>query len=304
MVINADGSWKPVLEDGDNVNKVQNDAHSSGKEQSEPKEPSCSLGPLSDVLDLTNDDDMEIVNVYEDDDRKPLVADFNSQSINPTITSLGMNSAVASQNLAAQVEDDFWSGLLMDPDRLDTPIVVGTSEHPVLTDAVSPAITPAINQEAEGHGNTVTSNSVMQNQLSAPNNFHSQQPNYMNSIASDYGRPHTIPRDITRTPIAIQALPAQSQALGPQQRSRPNLNPLIPNSSTSTPYVSVSSSSNGFGAILSDTERQQHFSPPTMNLSPVMGASSSGPQRPVIQVKFVQCLCYSFLKCSLTQFVQ
>lgn len=297
VVISADGSWKAVLEDDNNVDKMHDDAHKSGKEHAELKESTCSPRALSDVLDLTNDDDMEMLDSCETDDRKPLLANLHSQSITPNVTSLGMNnSAGVNQNVAAQVQDDFWSGLYFASGRSDAP-TVGRSDHPVLADAIS----PAINQEAEGHGNTLTSNSLLQNQFSSPNNFHLQQLNYSNSVVNDYGRSQSMPRHINRTSVAIQALPAQLQSSGPQQRSRTNLNSLIPNSSTVAPHVSVSSPANDLSSILSDTERQQHFSRPTMNLPQVLGLTSSALQHhSATQVEFIECPWYSSFHKMLT----
>ncbi|XP_054824219.1 E4 SUMO-protein ligase PIAL2 [Prosopis cineraria] len=271
VVISADGSWKAVFKDDDNVDKMQNGAHNSGKELTEPKESTCSPGVLSDILDLTNDDDMEILDACETSDRKPPLADPQSQSTVPILTSLGMNSAGVNQDATTQVEDDFWTGVHLASGRLDAPTVVGNCAHPVLTDAIS----QAINQEAEDHGIALPLNSTLQNQFSAPNNFQMQQPNHLNSAINESGRSQQIPRHVNRNPVAIQALPAQSQALGPQQRSRTNLSPLMPSSSTVAPRVSVSSPANGLSPILSDTERWQHFSRPTMNLPQVVGITSS-----------------------------
>ncbi|KAI9108318.1 hypothetical protein K1719_020509 [Acacia pycnantha] len=267
VVISADGSWKAVYKDDNDVDKMQNDAHNSGKEPAEPKESTCSPGNLPNVLDLTNDDDdLEMLDAGETNDRKPDPADLQSQSTTPILTSLSMNSAVVNRDVAAQVEDNFWCEVQVAFGGLDTPIDAGDFVHPVLTDAIS----PTTSQEAVDHGITLPSNSTVQNQFSAPNNFQMLQSNYLNSAVNEHGRLQQRPRHVNRNPVAVQALPAQSQTLGPQQRSRANLSP---GSSTVAPHVSVSSPANHFSPMLSDTERQQLFSRPTMNLPQLVGAT-------------------------------
>ncbi|XP_019421531.1 PREDICTED: E4 SUMO-protein ligase PIAL2 isoform X2 [Lupinus angustifolius] len=263
VIVHADGSWKAVLENDHNKDKMQNKAHNCEKEQTEPQESMCSPNIVSNVLDLTEDDDqMEMMmNTVGTADRKPFQTSVHGQVVTPNSTSLGMNSTGVNQNVFPQIEDDFWSGL------------VSVSEHPTLPDTVS----PALNLEGDGHDNNLAVNSVMHNQLSSPNNLQLHL-NY-NSVANEYGR--SIPSHISRTPIAVQALPVQQpQALRPQQNSRTYSNPLISSSSTASPHVPLSSppTADSFNAILSDTERQQRFSRPPMNPPQVSGVNSSALQ--------------------------
>ncbi|KAE9606549.1 putative E3 SUMO protein ligase [Lupinus albus] len=266
VIVHADGSWKAVLENDHNKDKMQNKAHNCEKEQTEPQESTCSPNIVSNVLDLTEDDDqMEIMmNTVETADRKPFQASVHGQVVTPNSTSLGMNSAGVNQNVFPQIEDDFWSGLYLAHGRLDTP-TVSVPEHPTLPDTVS----PALNLEGDGHDNNLAVNSVTHNQLSSSNNLQLQL-NY-NSVANEYGR--SIPSHISRIPVAVQALPVQQpQALRPQQNSR--------NYSTASPHVPLSSptTADSFNAILSDTERQQRFSRPPMNPPQISGVNSSALQ--------------------------
>lgn len=274
VVISADGSWKAVFRDDDHVDKVQNDAHISGMEPAEPKESTCSHGVLSNVLDLTNDDDIELLDACETTDRKPQLEDLQSQ----ILSSLSMNPAGVNQEAAAPMEEDFWSGVDLLP---DIQTVVSNRVLPVMTDAIS----QATNQEAAGNCITLSSDSTVQNQFSAPNNFQMQQLNHLNSAVNEHGRLQHIPRHVTRNPVAVQALPAQPQALASQQRSRTTLGP---GSSTVAPRVSVSGSANCFSPVLSDTERQQHFSRPIMNRPQIAGLPVTGPQHhSATQVEFM-----------------
>ncbi|KAI4326887.1 hypothetical protein L6164_019411 [Bauhinia variegata] len=288
VIIRADGSWKAVLENDQNVDKTQNKVLDYENEHVEQEEPTCSPSAVPDVLDLTNDDDqMEIINVNETEDRKPRQVDLRQSDV-VNSTSLSVNSAGVNQNVAAQVEDDFWPGIYLTHSSSDTPRIGGILEHPVLTRAFS----PVFNQEAQGHGNALATNSAMQNQLSVPNNLPPQQLSYVNSAVNEYGRSAPIPRHAVRDPTvleALQALPVQSPITGPQQRSRTSFNSVLPSSSSVTP-VSFSNPAtvDGLNAILSDTERQQLFSRPSMSLPQVSGVASSALQNQSTQIRVSQ----------------
>ncbi|KAK7366722.1 hypothetical protein VNO80_08719 [Phaseolus coccineus] len=257
VIVLADGSWKAVMEKDHDVDKMQNKAPNYEKEQTEPQEYTCSPA----TVDLTEDDDhLETMDCSEIVDRKPFQASVQSQFVAPNSTSLGMNSPGVNRNVAAQI-DDFLSGVYVARNRSDAPMV-GTSELPVLLDTVS----PAFNQESAGRDNNSAVNSAMRNQFSAPDNLQMQM-NHMNSV-NEYGRSSSVPRHITRTPVAVQALPVQSQALGLN-------NPLLSsNSSSSHIYMPSSTTVDTLKAILSDTERQQRFSRSPMNLPQVSGVNS------------------------------
>ncbi|KAK7253065.1 hypothetical protein RIF29_37470 [Crotalaria pallida] len=268
VIVHADGSWKAVLEN--NVDKLQNKAHNCEKEQIEPQESTCFPSTVTDVMDLTNDDvQMQIMDIFETPDRKPVQASVHGQFSTPKSTSLGMMPVGVNQNVAAQIEGDFSSGLQTASGGSDTAIA-GGSEHHTLLDTDS----PAFRQETEGHDN----NSVIHNQFSTPNN--SQLPLNYNLVVNEYGRSSSAPRHISRTPIAVQALPVQSQALRPQRNSRTNLKSLPLSSSPATPPISLSNptTADGLSAILSDTERQQYFSRSSMNVPQVSGIHLSALQ--------------------------
>nr|XP_007158536.1 hypothetical protein PHAVU_002G160400g [Phaseolus vulgaris]ESW30530.1 hypothetical protein PHAVU_002G160400g [Phaseolus vulgaris] len=248
VIVLADGSWKAVTEKDHDVDKMQKKAPNYEKEQTEPQEYTCSPG----TVDLTEDDDhLETMDCSEIVDRKPFQASVQNQFVAPNSTSLGMNSPGVNRNVAAQI-DDFFSGVYVARNRSDVPMV-GTSELPVLPDTVS----PAFNQESAGRDNNSAVNSAMRNQFLAPNNLQMQM-NHMNSV-NEYGRSSSVPRHITRTPVAVQALPVQSQALG--------LNNSLLSTNTSSSHIPLPSSTtvDTLKAILSDTERQQRFSRSPMN---------------------------------------
>ncbi|XP_022643149.1 E4 SUMO-protein ligase PIAL2 isoform X2 [Vigna radiata var. radiata] len=234
VIVLADGSWKAVLEKDHDVDKMQKKAPNHEKEQTEPQEHTCSPA----TVDLTEDDDhVEAMDTSEIVDRKPLQASLQSHFVAPNSTSFGMNTPGVNRNVAGQM-DDFLSGVYIARSRSDTPMV-GTLELPVLPDTIS----PTFNQESAGRDNNSAVNSAMRNQISAPNNL-PMQMNQMNSV-NEYGRSSSVPRHINRIPVAVQALPVQSQASGDTLK-----------------------------AILSDTERQQRFSRTPINLPQVSGVNS------------------------------
>ncbi|XP_027359645.1 E4 SUMO-protein ligase PIAL2-like isoform X2 [Abrus precatorius] len=258
----ADGSWKAVLEKDHDADKMQNKGHNCEKEQTAQQESTCSPSTVPSVLDLTKDDDhLETMDSCEMTDRKPFRAPVLGQFVTPVSTCLGMNSATVNQNIATQVHTA--------RGRSDTPMF-GVSDGPVLLNTTA----HACHQESEGHDNNTVVNSSMHNQFSAPNNL-PMQLSYLNPV-NEYGRSSTVPRNINRTQPAVQALPAQPQALGAQQNSITNFNnSLLPSSSSAT-HISLSNPAprDSFNALLSDTERQQHFSRPPMNLPQVSGVNS------------------------------
>lgn len=287
VIISADGSWKAVLESDDCVVQTSERTLNCQKERPEQRESTTSSAALPIVLDLTaSDDEMDAVGISDIEDRKPFQVTLQSQPV-----SLQLNNANAvNQNVATQ--DDYWSsvffnhGSMASGVRSDVQMVNGISEptpannmtSPVITDAIS----PALNRDVGGRGNT-NLNSGMQNQFSASSNLQLQQSQLVNSIVNnEYGRLTQIPRHVSRTPIAVQALPVPSQTPAPQHSSRTNLGAVIPNGSfTSQGSPSMVPTPNGFNSVSGDMDRQQQFSR-SHNM-----ASSSLQHHSTVQVRFI-----------------
>ncbi|XP_059441980.1 E4 SUMO-protein ligase PIAL1-like [Corylus avellana] len=271
VIISADGSWKAIMGSDDHVDQAHDENAYCQKEKIEGLESSRVSTSLPNVLDLTEDnDEMEAMSSCETEDRKPFQASLPFAT-NLTLPPELNPTSGACRNIASQLEDAFWSGVYLNYGSMNAsarsnaqrvgsisePIHANLMQPPVLTDAVS----PALNQEAEGRGNTNFTTPIMQSQNS-PNNFQLRQSQYVNSVVNnEYERFSTISRPVSRTPIAVQALPAQSMAPNPQQRPRNNLNSLTPNGSSISSQVtrSVAPTTNAFNAICSDMERQQQL---------------------------------------------
>ncbi|XP_021820818.1 E4 SUMO-protein ligase PIAL2 isoform X1 [Prunus avium] len=271
VIISMDGSWKAVLENDDDVGRAYDKGLPKGTSQQE--ESTRVSTALANVLDLTEDDsEMDTVSACETEDVKPL---SNTNRVNRTV--------------AAHLEDDFWSeiffpnGSLASGIRSDTQMggVIPHSgpanlQSPVLTDAVS----PALDRGTESHLTTDLVASAI-HQFSSPNNFQLQQLQFASSAANnEYGR-FASHRVLPRTPTAVQALPAQSQGPGLQQRPRTSWNSSTPSSAPLSSQVgqSITPTANGVNAVCSDLERQQHFSRPRMNPL-VSNIASSSQQHP------------------------
>ncbi|KAJ0048869.1 hypothetical protein Pint_15086 [Pistacia integerrima] len=299
VIISADGSWKAVLESDDNMNQAHDKIPSGENEGSEQQEPPGFLNPGPNVVDLTKyDDEMDAMILGETEDRKPILTDLQSHPVPTNISrpSELSNTVGVNQNAFSQGEDDFWAGILssLGPasssvDSISVPASANFMTSSLLADAISPAITDAIshalNRETEALGYSNLTTSVMQSQYLAPNDLQLQQSHFVNH--HEYGR-LSLNRNINRTPIAIQALPAQSQTPSPQQRSGTNFNFVTPNGSSlaSQSALSVGNGYNGsslasqtalsVGNGYSDMERQQQFSRSPLNafLGPDIASSS------------------------------
>lgn len=262
VIISADGSWQAGLKNDDHVEQVQGKTINCQKEKNERQESMGVLNILPNVFDLTEDnDEMEAVTTREMEDRKPLCADLPAATNFTSLPELNTTNGV-NQNVAAVVEDEFWSGVYLSTGsmnccaRSNDQRVGGISESistnlmgsPALTTAVS----PALNQQAN------LSTSRLRSQC-FPNNFQLQQAQYGNSTVDyEYGRFPLMANHASRTPMAVQALPVQSQASNLQQRPRSSLNSQV--------APSVAPIADAFHATRGDMERQQHFRAPSSSL--------------------------------------
>ncbi|KAF2313388.1 hypothetical protein GH714_010714 [Hevea brasiliensis] len=255
VIISADGSWQAIMESDDNADKTCEETVNCQKETPGQQGPATSLVDLSIVMDLTEDDNrMDVVSTSDVDDEKPSQATLLSQSV---ATNLTMPNAV-DQNVASRLEDDFWSDVYLNhgsgTSNTGMQMIHGTSG---ITDAIS----PVLNRDAMVQGNN-NFTSLLQNQISASGNL--QQSQLVNAaVNNEYGRLTQIPRHVNRNPIAVQALPVQSQTSIRQQRPRTNLNSAIPNGSSiaSQAALPITPTSNGFnmGSNHMMDRQQQHL---------------------------------------------
>lgn len=237
VIFSADGSWKAVeIDDDTNQSHVKTPtSKQDGPTQQENTQ---------DIMDLTQGDDMmdnEIGN-FDIEDRKPSITNLTKQGMD--------NTSENNQNTGSHVEDDFWSGIYLSTYGSGA----SSSAETIITGGVSLS-TPST------QNNALVATSATPNQYSSPTNLQ-LQPFESSNMSNEYGRIPLIPRHINRSPIAVQALPAQPAGSVPQQRSRTTLN-----------------TSNSQDYPLTLDERQQQFSRSHLNPLQLPRTSSSSLQQ-------------------------
>ncbi|XP_042480720.1 E4 SUMO-protein ligase PIAL2-like isoform X2 [Macadamia integrifolia] len=301
VIISVDGSWKAACEGNDQEHQPHSGTLSY--ENDGPEQHGFSKSTAN-VMDLTGEDDeVYTANLCETEDRKPFCDNFHGYSVPPAINTgaeVVLNSAPQIDNNCwesilnsfPQIEEDFWERILLSTSgdtlrrtasssMVDAHVAGGTSESiptnfmpsPVLTDA----ITPALNREVADAQCTQLTISVQPDQYSSP--YMQLQPSqFGNSIVNSEAGRLAIPRNISRIPTAIQALPAQTQVPNLNQPLRTNMNSFLPNGA---PPISQSVMvTDGFSAVGGETERQQHFSRLIRNPLPISDVAPSSMQHP------------------------
>lgn len=317
MLISEDGSWKVVDEHDGITNQLQNGSQNV-------------LANVIDLtMEGTDDGDVTISSTgaevsvgstnqrcinytsCETEDRKPF-QDIQLSSAAGNLSAVAPFNSASDivQEPASLVWQNIWSRISLAAStmngsvshsaaaaRVNAPAGISESPldallEPVLTDAVS----PALNREpVDGHGGTQLT-TAFQNvpqlrQFVASENLQLQQPRFENSILSNEIR-RSIPRQVTRTPIAVQALPAQTQVPNTHhQRTRPN---VMPSTRTSNGGSSVAyqiphyltTTSDGFSTGSSEVERQQLSRSQITPLSASEFCSSSSQLHTMPQVRF------------------
>ncbi|KAI3866360.1 hypothetical protein MKX03_034849 [Papaver bracteatum] len=228
VMISADGSWQPIRETEDSLNKQDK---TLGNEQDESNQcaPVGFSAYTADVVDLTMEGIFEsnVMDICE------------TQDVKPSQDSTHGNAEMEFDITGIQNEDSFWSGIqfpnfsasnepVAPNTRFNPPVVEPMSDPsstdnmltPVLTDAV----TPTHNRDlGDVHWTSRPTNSLMRN-YSVPDDLLLQRPGSSEygdlTISGESGRNA---RHITRTPVAIQALPAQPLVPVSHQRARPSL---------------------------------------------------------------------------------
>lgn len=282
MIILSDGSCKPIIETDDSADR-QDKTLGNKQDESDQCEPTRYSTSSANVVDLTTEGTYEnnAMDCNEPEDIKPL---------KDAVDAVDANVPLEFNITGIQNEDDFWSGIFFSNSsapyesgtpntRLD-PHVTGPISEPsltnyMLTPVITDAVTPALNRDyGNVPGNSQPSNALIRNQLSISDNLLLQPSGSSQGgdliINSEIGRP-AIPRNVSRTPIAVQALPAQPLVSNSQQRPRTSLNTYMAN----TAEIGVETES-----------QQQQFSRSNMNASPTsdMSLSFTHYQLPMTQV--------------------
>ncbi|KAK9279691.1 hypothetical protein L1049_013371 [Liquidambar formosana] len=274
VIVSTDGSWKAVLESEDHKDGQGQRWQQEGSDQCESIE--FSRIP-ADVIDLAmgGDSDACGLSIFGREKKNPFLDNLEGYFTSGNLVAPEVNDTFrVDQNASAQMEDDFWSGIMFAstsaPQHLTAPATnsdsrtdAGISYTPpfnfmhsrVLADAVSPA--PS-RESVDSREETHFTLSLPQNQLFDPSSL----------------------RNVSPTPSAIQSISAQAQGPSSCQQIRA-LNSSVPSvASSPTPQSTHSMALNtvGFAAVNGGTESDQQLSRLLMNSVPVSNVASSSTQ--------------------------
>ncbi|XP_065858371.1 E4 SUMO-protein ligase PIAL2 [Euphorbia lathyris] len=239
VIISADGSWKALFK-SDGHKESTNCAKQLPEQQEYAS--SSPIDPV--VMDLTDDDLMD-VDAIAFVDKKPFSATHGSQPVDPNLT---VQSIL--DNAVTVDQDDFWSSVV-DLESGPGTTIAGLGMQPLNPMPEPPRnfMTPALVTQSSSSalsrdvGSQSTNDLLLQLQQSQLQ----QSQQLVNNI--EYGRLSQVPRNVSRNPIAVQALPAPSQTLQ-AQRATGHLDSMIANGSPLASQASMSSplTSNGLNA--------------------------------------------------------
>ncbi|KAK9103749.1 hypothetical protein Sjap_021003 [Stephania japonica] len=259
VIISADGSWKPAGEP-DCSSLVQGDDTPLNEDGMKQCEPGRISDAAANIVDLTlegiDDDPMDIL---EMEDCKPLKHTVNCSSVPEKIIHLSGDriTNVAAETIAPPLEDDFWSGVLFASAfngtaaaSIGEPTTTNQMLNHVLTDAVSAAI---YQQPLDMYPASQPSTYLQKDQIVSPNILSElHRPQVGNSIvASEFGRP-AIPRQVTRNPVAVQALAVPNHVHSSYRRTRAAVSPVTPSSASMSSPPSVSFQTSPSTTAISD----------------------------------------------------
>lgn len=283
VIIFADGSWKAIGDCNRSTNQLHNGTIAIQEDGNFGCESNRFSNTLINVVDLTSEDNGEsdILNgslkwVGEIEDTKP----FKNVPIFPVSESSsasphGSCMAVTAQATTDQMGNDTWlrnwsststfngstTSTTLPDSRIDgtlASLVPNLVLNPVITDAVSPSLNRGLAASHEFFQPTLRSISQVRQE-----NMHAQELHFGNSVMGTVvtERP-LIPRTVTRTPIAVPALPIQSRVTGSTQRMQTNAVPfkITPNINPTTvlgTVPSVRAVPHGFSAMSNDFQIQQ-----------------------------------------------
>ncbi|KAH6830031.1 hypothetical protein C2S53_004148 [Perilla frutescens var. hirtella] len=254
IIVSSDGSWNAVMESEDTTEKAEDNTSSTRDESTQP----------ADIMDLTQTDDpMDIIGASEIEDIK-LSSKDNAQT-----TAINTNDFNQS---SSQVENDFWAGIYMSTfgqGSLSARPNVQTADTSASTSVLTEPFA-STNREVGGfHHNAVATTSAPQIGASLPNTIQFPQYQLGNPTISDYGgRLSSVPRHITRTASAVQALPAQTPTSILQRSLSNGGGPFTPNG------LSAASQASPTIQNLTASRASPHQVPPISSSSPLLQHSN------------------------------
>ncbi|KAJ8426439.1 hypothetical protein Cgig2_001698 [Carnegiea gigantea] len=271
VIISVDGSWTAVSR-SNCKDQLQHKISANQQEGNELPDPSVNGHPsdnLCNVYDLTEEDNgMDTADKCEASDVKPVVVpnvQGRTVSTNSSLPPSGACLNEFNRYSSAQVGSGLSSGIsLYESGAAGYTIgseaqLGGISEALTGDPGVSPltnAVSPLLSQQPDNFLGTKYPMSTMAlGQISASSGLQSQEVLRGQSVTSnDFGMAPLIPRNVTRIPSAIQALPVQMPTPSPQEHSRPTMSVPGANGTSRPPQLPLISQPVG-----SNFERKRQF---------------------------------------------
>ncbi|KAL3499295.1 hypothetical protein ACH5RR_038388 [Cinchona calisaya] len=253
VIISSDGSWKAIMERCDHTKKLQDKFPSAEKDELTQQDSTSFSNALPDLLDLTEIDDVkDTVGTFEAEERKVFPVNSQNQcNIQDMMLRRPMsNTNEVPRNNSSQIEDNFWSGIYLSTIGSGTSNVIshaqtgGTSQTPPSSVLPSPVLTDATlvapsSEAGEFNANAFLADSVPQIKITSPTALQLQQFQFGNaSMSNEYGRSLSIPQNVSRTPVTVQALPAHAPTTV-TPRVRQATNTLMENGPLATSWTSA-----------------------------------------------------------------
>ncbi|CAA0812128.1 RING/U-box superfamily protein [Striga hermonthica] len=211
ITISPDGSWNPVMNSEDAAQKPEDKNLDAMEFQ-----PTHSIN----AVDLTQTDDiMDCIATMETEDMKPSLIGSQNKSITPAI-SIEPHTATGNVNERndSQAGDSFWTNVFLS--TLDQPNIPSNIQIGSQFPNSPPVLTTSGQVTNFSDNNFLFTTSMPQVGPTTPREMPLQQYQFGNSnFTAEYGRMPSLPRNVTRVPTAVQALPAQVSSSARQQRS-------------------------------------------------------------------------------------
>ncbi|XP_073042844.1 uncharacterized protein [Primulina eburnea] len=222
VIFASDGSWNVVMETDDNTHTSEDKTSKSGQNESPQTESDVLINVPVDIVDLTQNDSMDVT-PNETEDRK-LSSTTQTLVVDPYRT----NTNDENQS-NARAEDDSWLRIFMSTlNAQDLGAYSSTSNHIAAPAGLPEIPITAPNRVCTFAGNALASTSVPQSHPSFQNTLLPQQYQFGNpTITNEYGRFPSVSRQVSRTPIAVQAPHTTAPVL--QQRSTDSVSTFMQN---------------------------------------------------------------------------
>ncbi|XP_073133201.1 uncharacterized protein [Henckelia pumila] len=276
VILASDGSWNAVMEIDDNAHTSEDRTSNSGQNESPQTESVGLLNVPVDILDLTQNDSMDFT-PNETEDRKLSSTALQSRSLTQTTVVDPYRTHTNDVNRSnVRAEDDSWLRIFMSTFVPDFPDFTSNTRNLGAYAATSNHIAPPAglseipitdpNRICTFASNALASTSLPQSETSLPNTLQPQQYQFGNPmITNEYGRFPSVSRQVSGTPIAVQAPPHMTAPVL-QQTSTNSLNTFMQNGLSAAYQAYPAAPTNTTSTVISNL----HLPSSSLNQYPVI----------------------------------